>query len=104
MGRSSGEAGIIALPGARLQSLCGPWYSCPHMPLADEVLRGDFLAISKAISQVENGVPEAREVMDALAPRVGGAVRIGLTGPPGVGKSTTVDELTAALLGRGEKV
>jgi LAO/AO transport system kinase len=74
------------------------------MPLADEVLRGDFLAVSRAISQVENGAPEARNVLDALAPRVGGAVRIGLTGPPGVGKSTTVDELTAALLARGEKV
>lgn len=74
------------------------------MPLADEVLRGDFLAVSRAISQVENGGPEAREVLDALASRVGGAVRIGLTGPPGVGKSTTVDELTAALLARGEKV
>jgi LAO/AO transport system kinase len=74
------------------------------MPLADEVLRGDFLAVSRAISQVENGIPEARDVLDALASRVGGAVRIGLTGPPGVGKSTTVDELTAALLARGEKV
>lgn len=74
------------------------------MPLAEEVSRGDFLAISKAISQVENGVPEAREVLDALAPKVGGALRIGLTGPPGVGKSTTVDELTAAFLARGEKV
>jgi LAO/AO transport system kinase len=74
------------------------------MPLADGVLRGEFLAISKAISLVENGAPEAREVLDALASRAGGAVRIGLTGPPGVGKSTTVDELTAALLARGEKV
>jgi LAO/AO transport system kinase len=74
------------------------------MPLSDEVLRGDFLAISRAISQVENSAPEAREVLDALSPRVGGALRIGLTGPPGVGKSTTVDELTSAFLARGEKV
>ena len=74
------------------------------MPLADEVLRGDFLAISRGISLVENGAPEAREVLDALAPKVGSALRIGLTGPPGVGKSTTVDELTAAYTARGEKV
>jgi LAO/AO transport system kinase len=74
------------------------------MPLADEVLRGDFLAISRGISLVENGAPEAREVLDALAPKVGSALRIGLTGPPGVGKSTTVDELTAAFTARGEKV
>ena len=74
------------------------------MPLADEVLKGDFLSISRAISQVENGSPEAREILDALSSKVGGALRIGLTGPPGVGKSTTVDELTAAFLAKGEKV
>src|SRR5690242_1183645 len=74
------------------------------MPLADEVLRGDFLAISRGISLVENGAPEARDVLDALAPKVGTALRIGLTGPPGVGKSTTVDELTAAFSARGEKL
>ena len=74
------------------------------MPLADEVLKGDFLAISRGISMVENGAPEARDVLDALAPKVGTALRIGLTGPPGVGKSTTVDELTAAFSARGEKV
>jgi LAO/AO transport system kinase len=74
------------------------------MPLADDVLKGDFLSISRAISQVENGSPEAREVLDALSSRVGGALRIGLTGPPGVGKSTTVDELASVLVARGEKV
>ena len=74
------------------------------MPLVDDILNGDFLSISRAITQVENGSPEARAVMDALSPRVGGALRIGLTGPPGVGKSTTVDELTAVFLARGEKV
>jgi len=74
------------------------------MPLADEVLKGDFLAISRAISQVENGASEARDVLDSLASRVGAALRIGLTGPPGVGKSTTVDELTSAFVARGEKV
>jgi len=74
------------------------------MPLADDVLKGDFLSISRAITQVENGSPEARDILDALSPRVGGALRIGLTGPPGVGKSTTVDELTSVFLARGEKV
>jgi len=74
------------------------------MPLADDILKGDFLSISRAITQVENGSPEARDVLDALSPRVGGALRIGLTGPPGVGKSTTVDELAAVYLARGEKV
>lgn len=74
------------------------------MPLADDILKGDFLSMSRAISMVENGSPDARTVLDALSPSVGGALRIGLTGPPGVGKSTTVDELTAVYLARGEKV
>jgi LAO/AO transport system kinase len=74
------------------------------MPLAEDVLQGDFLAISRGISLVENGAPEARVMLDAVASRVGAALRIGLTGPPGVGKSTTVDELTATYTARGEKV
>ncbi|HXG62299.1 MAG TPA: methylmalonyl Co-A mutase-associated GTPase MeaB [Planctomycetota bacterium] len=74
------------------------------MPLADEVLRGDSLAVSKAISLVENGAPEGRALLDAIAPRVGRALRVGVTGPPGVGKSTTLDELSAAYRARGEKV
>jgi LAO/AO transport system kinase len=74
------------------------------MSLVEGVLQGDFLAISKAISLAESGSPEGRQVMDQIAPRVGPALRIGVTGPPGVGKSTTVDEMTAAYCKRGEKV
>lgn len=72
------------------------------MPLVDQVLQGDFLAISKAISLIESG--QGRDLLDALNPRVGKALRVGVTGPPGVGKSTAVDELTSLLRARGEKV
>jgi LAO/AO transport system kinase len=74
------------------------------MSLADQVRSGDFLSISRAITFLESGSPEGREVLEGVAAQVGGALRVGLTGPPGVGKSTTVDELTAALRARGEKV
>ncbi|HYF00894.1 MAG TPA: methylmalonyl Co-A mutase-associated GTPase MeaB, partial [Planctomycetota bacterium] len=74
------------------------------MGLADDVLRGDALALGRAISLVENGAAEGRALLDALAPRAGKALRIGLTGPPGVGKSTTVDELANLYRARGEKV
>src|SRR5688572_10899635 len=74
------------------------------MALADDVLRGEALALARAISLVENGAPEGRTLLDALSPRAGKALRIGLTGPPGVGKSTTVDELSAVYRARGEKV
>ncbi|HYE98578.1 MAG TPA: methylmalonyl Co-A mutase-associated GTPase MeaB [Planctomycetota bacterium] len=72
--------------------------------LPEDVLRGDFLALGRAISLVENGTAEGRRLLDAVASRVGAALRIGLTGPPGVGKSTAVDELTQAYQARGEKV
>ncbi len=74
------------------------------MALADEVLRGSFHAIGKAISLVENGAPEGRDLLERLHARVGDSLRIGLTGPPGVGKSTAVDEMAAVLRARGEKV
>ncbi len=90
--------------GAALQRLCGLCYSAASMSLAEGVLQGDSLAVSKSISLAESGSPEGREIMDLIAPRVGRALRLGVTGPPGVGKSTAVDELTAAYRGRGEKV
>jgi LAO/AO transport system kinase len=73
------------------------------MPLAEEVAKGEFLAVSRAITLVENESPEGRDLLDALSGRVGQALRIGITGPPGVGKSTTIDELAAHLSGRGER-
>ncbi len=63
------------------------------MSLAALVLSGDRRALSRAITCVENGDPEARALLEELYPRVGKARRIGFTGPPGVGKSTLVSEL-----------
>jgi LAO/AO transport system kinase len=74
------------------------------MGLADDVLRGDFLAISRAISLVEAGGTEGRELLSVLAPKAGRALRVGITGPPGVGKSTSVDRLAAQYRSRGETV
>ncbi len=71
---------------------------------SEEVLHGNLLALSKAISWIENGDPRGREVLDRLSSHIGSAVRMGLTGPPGVGKSTLVDEITSLLRGRGHRV
>ena len=59
---------------------------------------GDRRAASRLISVVENGGAEAEAVLEALYPALNGAPRLGVTGPPGVGKSTLVDALV-----RGER-
>jgi LAO/AO transport system kinase len=61
----------------------------------ERALSGDPRALARLVSLVEDGAPELRPVMKALAPFTGKARVIGLTGAPGVGKST----LTAALVG-----
>jgi len=52
--------------------------------------------VARLVSLVEDAHPSLREVMAALAPHSGRAHVVGLTGPPGVGKSTTTSALIAA--------
>jgi LAO/AO transport system kinase len=61
--------------------------------LVTRILAGDRKAAARAISLIEDDAPGAAEVLDALYPATGKAYRVGITGPPGAGKST----LTAAL-------
>ncbi|MDA2804516.1 methylmalonyl Co-A mutase-associated GTPase MeaB [Nocardiopsis suaedae] len=72
--------------------------------LVERVLRGERRAVARAVSLVENGAPQLREVMAGLAPSAGRARIVGLTGAPGVGKSTTTSALTAELRKRGRTV
>ena len=67
------------------------------------VLQGDIRSIAKAISLVENNLPEKEEVIRRIFPETGGAVVIGVTGPPGSGKSTLVDKLVRQKREEGEK-
>lgn len=69
-------------------------------------LLGDFTAgrkaaLARAVSMVEDGRPGSDLLLGALHPRVGRARRIGLTGPPGAGKSTLVAQLVALLRAQG---
>jgi putative protein kinase ArgK-like GTPase of G3E family len=57
--------------------------------LVAQAREGRPRAVARLISLVEGGSPQLREVMAALAPLTGGAYVVGLTGSPGVGKSTT---------------
>jgi LAO/AO transport system kinase len=69
---------------------------------------GERAMLARAITLVESTKPEhqarAQELLQALLPSTGGALRLGVTGVPGVGKSTTIDELGMNLVRAGHKV
>ena len=70
--------------------------------LADRVLAGDPRAIARAISLIEDEEVGAAEVIRAIFPQTGRAYLVGVTGPPGAGKSTLVDRLVTETRQRGE--
>jgi len=76
--------------------------------LADEVLAGSRTALSRAITLVESTRADhrtaSRVLLTLLAPSAGGGVRVGISGVPGVGKSTFVESLGAALAAGGHRV
>ena len=76
--------------------------------LADGVLAGQRASISRAITLVESSRADhrasARELLERLAPHAGGAVRVGISGVPGVGKSTFIEALGSYLVGQGHRV
>jgi LAO/AO transport system kinase len=72
--------------------------------LAARVRAGDARAIARAISVVEDDEPGAAALVRELFPATGGAYLVGITGPPGAGKSTLVDRLSLELRRRGETV
>jgi LAO/AO transport system kinase len=67
------------------------------MLLAERVTAGDPRAIARAISLVEDESPAAADLIRAIFGRTGRAYLIGVTGPPGAGKSTLVDRIVAHL-------
>jgi len=76
--------------------------------LAEGVLAGERSAISRAITLVESSRADhrtaSRELLEQLVPRAGGAVRVGISGVPGVGKSTFIESLGTYLVEEGHRV
>ncbi len=72
--------------------------------LPQRLLEGDYRVLSRLISLLERGDPRAAQVMKATDPHTGRAYTVGITGPPGAGKSTIVDRLTGLLRADGLKV
>jgi LAO/AO transport system kinase len=69
--------------------------------LVESARAGSPRAVARLISLVEDAHPALREVMAALAPLAGNAHVIGVTGSPGVGKSTSTNALVAAYRAQG---
>src|SRR5947207_9845986 len=65
--------------------------------LAERLVNGDKRALARGISLVEKNAPEGDRLVVELFPRTGEARIVGITGPPGVGKSTLIGALTAEL-------
>lgn len=65
--------------------------------LVRRMLEGDRLALARLITRIENRTPDVPEIMRAIHVRTGRAYVLGVTGPPGAGKSTVVDRLTSLL-------
>ncbi|WP_225333949.1 methylmalonyl Co-A mutase-associated GTPase MeaB [Halomicrobium urmianum] len=74
------------------------------MSLVDDLLAGDQRALARVITRIEDRAPGYREDVAALHRHAGGAHVIGVTGPPGAGKSTLVDRIAAAYRERGRTV
>jgi LAO/AO transport system kinase len=72
--------------------------------LVERARRGDARSVARLISLVEDASPLLREAMAALLPYGGNAVVVGLTGAPGVGKSTTTSALVASYRELGRRV
>jgi LAO/AO transport system kinase len=74
------------------------------LKLTESLFDGDRRAAARIISMLEDDAPEAREIIRIIYPKTGNAHVIGITGPPGAGKSTLVDKLTRAARAAGKTV
>jgi LAO/AO transport system kinase len=76
--------------------------------LAERLVAGDRAALARAITLIESRKPAhqeaARALMQAVLPHTGRAIRVGITGVPGVGKSTLIDTLGSSLTAEGHRI
>ncbi|HXU02104.1 MAG TPA: methylmalonyl Co-A mutase-associated GTPase MeaB [Polyangia bacterium] len=73
-------------------------------PRVDKIVGGDLVAAASLMRALDDDLPGARAALRAIYPHGGRAFVVGVTGAPGVGKSTLVDALVGVARGRGERV
>ncbi len=74
------------------------------MELTRRILKGNVRAVARLMTLIENGASEAKAILKSLYAHTGSGYIIGITGPPGSGKSTLTDRLTEELRKRGKTV
>jgi len=76
--------------------------------LVDGILKGDRVHLGRAITLIESTRPAhqelAQQIIEKCLPHAGNSIRIGVTGTPGVGKSTFIETMGSHLVEKGEKV
>jgi LAO/AO transport system kinase len=76
--------------------------------LAEAIKAGDRVALGRAITLIESARPadsaRAQRLLDQILPATGGSIRVGISGVPGAGKSTLIDQLGMNLVAAGKKV
>ena len=74
----------------------------PDTTHIDNLLSGDKRALARSITLVERAAPQARDLLQSISPHLGRSYAIGITGPPGAGKSSIVDRLASHLRARDD--
>jgi LAO/AO transport system kinase len=72
--------------------------------VVENILAGDVRTVARVIRDIDDGLPGVREILKAIYPHTGKAYVIGITGAPGVGKSTLVDQMIGHLRKQGKTV